>query len=399
MQKNTQELSNKARLDAVTGQSIFLEGHRQNSTMFAESAASADFGGLSWLTPALIYQLFAPLIIILLGHGAIVRERESSTLAPLLALGINSRTLIAGKVLALLFFTGLLLIPLFISCAIAVLSGESYVALLSLCMIYCLYLSIWALLTILFSSVLQKRTTVLATLIGLWFGFSLLLPSMAVNVTNNAIPIAGKIETDLNMLADVRKVGDGHNANDPAFKQLRKSLLEKYNVEKIEDLPINFRGMVAIDGEEKLTKILNEYADSRMASELLQEQHLANYAWFVPTLAITFASRSVSGTDLRHYHRFQKEAETLRFNFVQGLNRAHVEQLSYQDDINRNKDQESSMRARVDASNWQVLDSYQFKTASVSERFFNAYRSILILLTWLMLTSAILVWSSSRIKP
>jgi len=184
----------------------------------------------------------------------------------------------------LLFFTGLLLIPLFISCAIAVLSGESYVALLSLCMIYCLYLSIWALLTILFSSVLQKRTTVLATLIGLWFGFSLLLPSMAVNVTNNAIPIAGKIETDLNMLADVRKVGDGHNANDPAFKQLRKSLLEKYNVEKIEDLPINFRGMVAIDGEEKLTKILNEYADSRMASELLQEQHLANYAWFVPTL-------------------------------------------------------------------------------------------------------------------
>jgi len=105
-------------LDAVTGQSIFLEGHRQNTAMFAESSASADFGGLARLTPALIYQLFAPLLIILLGHGALVRERESAVLAPLLALGVSGRTLIAGKVLALLSFTGLLLIPLIILLAV-----------------------------------------------------------------------------------------------------------------------------------------------------------------------------------------------------------------------------------------------------------------------------------------
>ncbi len=37
-------------LDFVTGQSIFLEGHRQNTAMFAESSASADFGGLSYLS-------------------------------------------------------------------------------------------------------------------------------------------------------------------------------------------------------------------------------------------------------------------------------------------------------------------------------------------------------------
>jgi len=386
-------------LDAVTGQSIFLEGHRQNTAMFAESAASADFGGLSWLTPALIYQLFAPLIIILLGHGAIVRERESSTLAPLLALGVSSRTLIAGKTLALFSFTGLLLIPLLISCFITVFNGESFMTLLSLAMVYCLYLAVWAVLTILISSLLHKRTSVLATLTGLWFGFSLVLPSMAVNFASDAIPLAGKIETDMSMQEDLRKAGDSHNTSDPAFKKFRADLLEKYDVEVIEDLPINYRGMVAMQGEKNLTKVLNEYADKRMDAERLQEIHLTQYAWLTPTLAITFASRSIAGTDLAHYHRFQKEAETVRFDFVQGLNSAHVEQLSYQDDINRNKDKESSLRARVDASNWQVLGTFQFKTATLSERLATTNISILILLSWLILTSVMLMWSSRRIKP
>jgi len=272
-------------LDAVTGQSIFLEGHRQNTAMFAESSASADFGGLARLTPALIYQLFAPLLIILLGHGALVRERESAVLAPLLALGVSGRTLIAGKVLALLSFTGLLLIPLIIS---------------------------WSLLTIFVSSLLHRRTTVLAVMTGLWFGFSLVLPSMAVNFATDAEPLAGKIETDLSMQVDIRKAGDSHNADDPAFKKFRADLLEKHKVERIEDLPINYRGKVAMRGEENLTKVLNDYADARMDAERRQEKRLADYAWLTPTLAVTFASRAIAGTDLAHYHRFQREAETLR---------------------------------------------------------------------------------------
>ena len=38
---------------------------------------------------------------------------------------------------------------------------------------------------------------------GLWFGFSLVLPSIAVNVTRDTASV-GKIETDLAMLTDLR---------------------------------------------------------------------------------------------------------------------------------------------------------------------------------------------------
>lgn len=386
-------------LDSVTGQSIFLEGHRQNTVMFAESSASTDFGGLSWLNPALIYQLFAPLVIILLGHSSIVREREAAVLAPLLALGMSSLTLISGKVLALLSFTAVLLLPLAASGTIALLNGESMIALLSLLGVYGAYLAVWITLTLLVSMQFKKRSTVLAAMIGLWLFFSLVLPSVAVNIATDSEPVAGKIETDLTMLSDLRKLGDGHNANDPAFQQLRADLLKKYNANRIEDLPVNFRGIVAMQAEQKLSHVLNHYADQRMTAEARQEDILSNCGLLTPVLATAFASRSIAGTDLNHYHHFQQKAEAVRFAFVQGLNRAHVEKLSYEDDINRNKNEESWRRARVDASNWQVLDTFEFQTAGISERIKNAASSIQVLLTWLMVMLGLLFWSGRKIKP
>ena len=386
-------------LDAVTGQAIFLEGHRQNTVMFAESAASADFGGLCWLSPALVYQLFAPLLIILLGYGSMVRERETSVLAPLLALGISGRSLVLGKALALFFYVVILLIPLMASCMISLTRGEDLYAVISLFVVYLMYLTVWIGFTLLASTLLKQRSSVLATLAGLWFGLSLVLPSIAVNLASDSETVAGKIATDFAMLEDVRKLGDGHNANDPAFQKLRRDLLSKYNADSVEQLPVNIRGVVAMESEEKLTDVLNQYADARMTAEAEQAAYIANYAWFTPALAIAFVSRAIAGTDLSHYHHFQKQAESVRYAFVQGLNRVQAEKLSYQDDMNRNKDEASWERARVDASNWQVLDTFQFQTLSLSERISNAAVHIKILLAWLLVTYGLLIWSGNKVKP
>ncbi len=102
---------------------------------------------------------------------------------------------------------------------------------------------------------------------------------------------------------------------------------------------------------------------------------------------------------MEHYHRFQREAEALRFAFVQGLNRAHAEKLSYQDDINRNKNEDSWQRARVESANWQVLDAFQFRVASIAERIANASSSFRILLAWLVVALGVLLWCGGRIKP
>lgn len=385
-------------LDSITGQSLFLEGHRQNSAMFAASGASADLGGLAWLTPALVYQLFAPLLIILLGHGAVVRERESSTLAAMLAQGVGGITLFGGKALALLAAILLMLIPLMVSAAMAVAQGEAVSAALLITGLYTLYLSIWGLLSLLLSVLSTKKATALAALTAMWLAFTLLIPSLAVSNAARSLPIAGQIETNLAMLADLRKLGDGHNAADPAFERLRNDLLEKYDVENVEALPVNLRGVVAEYSERQLTETLNEYANQRMDLETRQARLLARHGWLTPLLATADASRAIAATDLRNYQRFLKEAEALRFDFVQGLNRVHAEKMSYADDIRRNSDAQAEKRTRMDSANWELLEEFRFEPEAVSVRAANAKPSLLALLAWFGLLAMASVWACARIR-
>ena len=382
-------------LDALTGQAIFLEGHRQNSAMFDDSGASADLGGLSWLSPARVYQLFAPLLLILLGYGAVVRERESSTLATLLLQGVRGWELLAGKFLALMSLIIGLLVPLFITAAIA----DGPAAGLLLAATYLAYLAVWASGTLLVSSALTERATILATMTTAWLFVCLLLPSIAVDAESRSLAYAGKIETDLAMLADIRKLGDGHNANDPAFASMRANLLNQYQVEQVEDLPINFRGIVAQYAEEKLTETLNRYARERMANEARQVDRLERYGWLSPTVAIASASRALTGTDLEHYHRFLDEAEALRYAFVQSLNEAHATQLAYSDDINRSSDAEAERRTRVSADNWQVLDEFRFQPANLAERVANAGPALTMMFSWLGVLLAGLFWRGRSLAP
>jgi ABC-2 type transport system permease protein len=386
-------------LDPVTGQSIFLEGHRQNTAMFAASDASADLGGMSWLSPAMVYQLFAPLLVILLGHGLVAREREAATLATLLAQGTPGRAVLAGKALALFSFVVVLLLPLALGAGFAMLNGEQLLAAGALMIAYLLYLVIWGALALLASAFIGNRAAVLATLATLWIALTLVLPAVAVSSAANAAPMAGKLEDDLAMLTELRKLGDGHNANDPAFAQLRADLLAKYGVQRVEELPVNWRGVVAQISEQKLTDTLNSYAGARMAAETRQAAALSVFGWLTPLLALAEASRAVSGTDLTHHHRFLREAEALRYAFVQGLNQIHAKKLAYADDIRRSSDTEAERRTRVDAANWQLLQRFRFQPDAAGSRIQQARTQWLMLGLWCALLMMATFWLGGRLKP
>ena len=87
---------------------------------------------------------------------------------------------------------------------------------------------------------------------------------------------------------------------------------------------------------------------------------------------------TAAGTDLRQHHAFAREAERVRYGFVQKLNELHIEELAYSDDIQRSNDPEVS-NARL-----------RRQLADLRERFFPAQNSInrlgavhlFILLAW-----------------
>ncbi|MEM8682005.1 MAG: DUF3526 domain-containing protein [Pseudomonadota bacterium] len=386
-------------MDTVVGQAMFLEGHRQNSATFSESGDSADLGGLSWLTPAVVYQMFAPLLIIVVAHGAIVREREAGTLAPLLAQGIGGGTLIAGKALSLFSLTLLMLLPLLVSVLVSLGDGASPIAAASIVGVYLVYLSIWIALSLLVSAALRARSSIVASLAASWLVATLVLPAAAVNLTSWMLPLAGKIETELTMLTEVRDLSDGHDVDDSVYDHLQERLLEEYGVERVEDLSINIRGILAQMAEQELTDTLNIYAERRMAAEMRQTKLLEKFGWFTPALSVAVVSRTLAGTDLDHYHRFLRQAENVRINFVQGLNTAHAEELSYIDDINRNRDEASWQRARIDASNWDVLEAFNYEPADASVRLSNASTSIIVLFVWLIALVGLLSRAAARLTP
>ena len=97
-----------------------------------------------------------------------------------------------------------------------------------------------------------------------------------------------------------------------------------------------------------------------------------------------------AGTSIETHHRFLRETEALRFDFVQALNTVHVEQLDYQIDINRSNDEASSRKARVSAENWQVLKDFNFEIDSPSTRLSRSVSSYLQLLLWVAFLSLII---------
>lgn len=386
-------------VDAVTGQSIFLEGHRQNTAMFADNRAAADLGGFATLTPANLYQLLLPLLLIIIGHGVVLRERECGTLAVMLAQGQSGLTIAAGKALALGGVITLFLLPVAALAAHAVLAGEGVLAATMLVVSYALYLSVWGALVLTVSLLVHQRSVALALTVLVWLLTVLVVPRIGINAASAAVDAPGKIESDLVMLAEQRKLGDGHNAADPAFDALQKQVLEQYNAQTVEELPINWRGVVAGHSEAKLTDLMNGYAANQMQREAQQSQIVTLFGAVSPMLAVGSASRTLAGTDLATHHRFLRESEALRFNFVQALNDLHATALSYADDANRSSDPAAEARTRINADAWALLDRFRFMPDPAEARLARASLPLLLMLGWLVLLGGVIGLASRRLRP
>merc|ERR1712039_565615 len=179
--------------------------------MFADAKASANMGGFASMTPAALYQLLLLLLLIIIGHGAVLRERESGTLAVVLAQGTSGLALAGGKALALLAVVGVFMLPLAALAAYGVAAGEAASPAIALVAGYALYLMVWAALVLAVSTLVRARSAALGVLAACWLAMVLVVPRIGINAAATLVDAPGKIESDLVMLAQERKLGDGHN--------------------------------------------------------------------------------------------------------------------------------------------------------------------------------------------
>jgi ABC-2 type transport system permease protein len=377
--------------DAFTGYTLFLEGHRQNSANFGEARQSSLLLRFGQLSPALVLQLLAPLLLVFIGHGVIAREREAGTLRLLLAQGLPAGPLLAGKGLALAGVAALLWLP----AALALLAAGSVAgapALLAaaLALAYAAWLALWVLGVLLASSLLPRPRDALLVLLAIWALGSVVAPRLAAEWASQRQPLPTRIETDLTIQRELAQLGNSHNAADTRFGEFRRQVLAEHGVSRIEDLPVNYKGLVAMEGERQTSELFDRYAAEGFVRQQAQTQLVDSLAWLSPVLALRRVSMALAGTDLAAYQRFLDQAEQHRYTLVQALNRLQAEQMTLAGD-------RSSRDDRISRAHWQGIAGFSHRAEAAAPRLARALPAAGVMGAWLVTLTAACAWAGRRL--
>lgn len=366
-------------IDAYTGNTLYLEAHRQNSANFGDVRQSSLLLRFGQLTPAFVLQVLAPLLLVFVGHAGVARERESGTLRILLAQGVGSRQIVFGKLFALSGFAALVLLPSLLALAwIAVISEAYWPQSLLLAAGYTSWLLLWSLVVVLVSTLLARGRDALLSLLAVWAVLVILLPRWMPDVANAAVALPTRFETEINVEREYLQLGDAHNPNDPKFAEFRDKVLKEYGVTRIEDLPVNFVGLVGMEGERQSSELFQRYARNAFDLQARQSALVDAFGWVSPTVALRRLSMTAAGTDLASFRHFLEEGERYRYGLVQHLNRLRAEQLSYADD------HDPDAGPRISSKHWLTFPQFRHETASSAQTVWRAAAAGTVLLVWIV---------------
>ncbi|WHO40454.1 DUF3526 domain-containing protein [Sphingobium sp. AP49] len=371
-------------VDAFTGNSMFLEGHRQNSANFGDVRQSSLLVRFGQLTPAFVLQVIAPLLLVFLGYGAVARERERGTLRQMLVQGVSARALVMGKLLALAAIAALVGFPALVAfLLIAGQPGALAAPMLVIVLGYGTYLALWSIIVILISALVRRGRDALLALLALWAVLVILLPRVAPDIAAEVHALPTRLETDIAIQQDLHRLGDAHNPDDPFFNAFKQKLLRKYGVSGVEYLPVNYNGLLAVEGEKLTSRLFDDYANRSFAIQQAQSRLADLFGIVSPTISLRQLSMAAAGTDLKGHRRFLAQAETYRYAMVQHLNQLQADAVSYADD--KAKDAGADQRKRISADHWRTIPQFRFKPATADDLVKASLPGLGPLFAWLVL--------------
>jgi len=383
-------------VDAFTGNSMFLEGHRQNSANFGDVRQSSLLVRFGQLTPAFVLQIVAPLLLIFLGYGALARERERGTLRLLMLQGVSRGSVVRGKLLALGIVAMIAGLPAMVGfVAMAGQPGALALPMLVTALGYLAYLALWVVVILLVSALVRRGRDALLALVAIWAVTAVLLPRVAPDIAGAAVPLRNRLQTDVAIARDLRRMGDSHNPDDPHYAKFKADVLARYGVTRVEDLPVNFKGLQSVESERLSAALFDRYSGESHAAQDRQIALVDAAGVLSPAIAIRALSMAAAGTDFAGHRRFLDQAERYRFALVQRLNHMQADAVSYADDSA--EDPGADRRKRVSAANWQAMPDFAFAAPSGAVLARAALPGFGIVLGWLALAILLLSLATRRL--
>lgn len=330
-------------IESQVGRSVFLEGHRQNTANFSDATLSGGLLRLGDLSPSLVVQQWLPLLVLLAGAASLAGERQSGLLANSVIGGARGSELLLGKAAALWAFGLLMAMPAFGGLLWAAATQPTLVARASgLGASFIAVLGLAALGTMLLSCLARNVLGALLAGVVAWFALVAVAPRAAATWAELSLPAPTQADIEQRIAIALAEVGDAHDPGSAHFSAFRQRLLDEYGVSRVEDLPVNYRGLVMLEGERLTTAAIAAEVNRQRDAWQAQVDRASAFGWIVPTLAIRRLSQAFAGTDLAHHRDFLDQAEQRRFATVQALNQLHTTHIAALND----RDQ------KLDASHW-----------------------------------------------
>ena len=382
-------------LDAYTGTSVYLEAHHQHEFMFRPAQDHSSMIRFGELSSALVFQVLIPLLIIFMAFAAFTRERERGTLKLLISQGVSYSKLIWGKVMAQQIMLTLILGPFIIG--LLLLPGQSShdvtipdvtPRVLLLVLTYFLYLFFFIAFSVWVSLRSATGRNALLTLLVCWIFFVILTPKTIVNLSESFYQLPSMREFKAGIEDDKLKGLDGNTPRSVRMARLEEEYLTKYEVDSVQQLPINFEGVRMQAGEEYGNKIYDHHLETLRKIFYKQGKLSSVASLFNPFLALQHISMALSGTDLHTFIHFEEAVEDYRRALVKKMNNDMAENSRYGEFY--------GYKAGSDL--WREIEAFEYHTPKTFEVLRHYHLEMLSLFMWVAGVVILLSFGKRKMK-
>jgi ABC-2 type transport system permease protein len=368
-------------MESYTGNVIFLEAHKQNSTNFSEASLSTAMLRFGEISIAMVLQILLPLFIFFIGFNVIATDRENGTLKVLIAQGLSWKELLMGKIIGITKVAAYIFIPAFLYTiilnAFINTANGGWSNLLLAFALYGISIFIYSSIAVAISALCKTSKLALVSLIGLWLVLFVVLPRATQALAGSVYAIPSKIAFESTIEEDILKEGDSHNPDDAHYKNLKDSVLKANNVENVQQLNFNYSGFQMKEGERISAEIYNKHLVQLNAIYQRQNKLLGYTAFFNPYIGVKQISMSLSNTDFYTYTNFQQQAEDYRYALAQEMNDLQIKLIS-------NKKLADTAKAySIDKKNWAAFKDFTYKQPALSTAIKNEWVVLLSIFFWL----------------
>lgn len=364
-------------VNGVVGKTLYLEGHRQNEVQFSEASQSLMASRFGKLRPSLLLQLIIPLLLIFMVFSSIRSERESDRIRILLVQGGDFRSILFGKIIAywllsiifLIFTLGLQLVL-----QSNFLTQEVILRTIFIGLGYAAFYWIICSFTAFLSVNMRQAGTALSVMLACWIVWGVFLPKISGTLAEQLYKLPTRQEFSAGMKADRASGLDGHNPEEEKLAFLKDSVLRQYQVASVEELPINFDG-VMMQADEEIGNVVWDkhfgdlYAVLRKQKTVTQVSAIPN-----PLQSLQSLSMGLSGTDYFHHADFMLKAESYRRSFIKELNDKQAYGGSKTGDWEWKADQKF----------YQSLADFSYQSIPMNQLFKSLWSDMLILFGWVI---------------